>query len=212
MTATATTGRSDRIARIETELWEAYYEREWFREFRLLVSMHREFFRMRLPTAILASYDAARAAMAFAPLDSSDRQAALRYLVRYYEKVRRALDCIVPAEELAARELRYWIVHREIAGKRLAEVRGGGTIAEPDESAIEPVSQAFAQLHAGLFNSTTERMWQSAVFRARAAAVVDRISGRYSPDVPGDWRRVEEYLRMAYRAIEEATLEREGAS
>lgn len=212
MSTTATTGRSDRIARIETELWEAYYEREWFHEFRLLVSMHREFFRMRLPTAILASYDAVRAAMAFAPLDSSDRQAALRYLVRYYEKVRRALDCTLPAEELAARELRYWIVHREIAGKRLVEVRGGGTIADPDESAIEPVSQAFAQLHAGLFNSTTERMWQSAVFRARAAAVVDRISGRYSPDVPGDWRRVEEYLRMAYRAIEEATLEREGAS
>lgn len=38
-----------------------------------------------------------------------------------------------------------------------------------------------------------------------AHAVVDRISGRYSPDMAADWARVEAYLRLAYRAIEAAT-------
>lgn len=197
--------RSDRVARIETELWEAYYKREWLREFRLLIALHREFFRMSLPAATLASYEAARAAMAFAPLDTSDLAAARRYLIPYYEKVRRALGCTASATDLAERELHYWIVHREVARKRLAEVTGGRSIDDPDLDEIEPVSDAFARLHAGLFNSTPEIMRESGVYRAQAAAVVDRISGRYSPDVPADWARVEAYLRQAYRTIEQAT-------
>lgn len=96
--------RPDRIARIETELWEAYYNREWLREFRLLITMHREFFHMNTPTAVLASYDAARAAMAFAPLDANDLPQARGYLLRYYEKVRQALGCRATANDLAERE------------------------------------------------------------------------------------------------------------
>lgn len=197
--------RPDRIARIETELWEAYYNREWLREFRLLIAMHREFFRMSTPAAVLASYDAARAAMAFAPLDASDLPKARRHLLRYYDKVRRALNCEAPAADLAERELHYWIVHREVARRRLAEVKAGRAVDDPDLTEIEPVIDAFARLHAGLFNSTPEVMRESAVHRAQATAVVDRISGRYSPDVAADWARVEAELRVAYRAIERAT-------
>jgi hypothetical protein len=203
-----TTSRADRIARIETELWEAYYNREWLREFRLLVAMHREFFRMSAPTAVAAGYDAARAAMAFAPLDASDLPKARRYLLRYYDKVRRALNCEATATDLAERELHYWVVHREVARRRLAEVANGRAADDPDLEEIEPVIDAFARLHAGLFNSTPEAMRESAVYRAQAAAVVDRISGRYSPNVAADWTRVETLLRQAYRAIE---LAAEGA-
>lgn len=197
--------RSDRIARIETELWEAYYNREWLREFRLLIAMHREFFHMSAPTAVLASYEAARAAMAFAPFDANDLPQARGYLLRYYEKVRRALGCRATVDDLAERELHYWIVHREVARGRLAEIKAGRSVDDPDNAEIEPVINAFANLHAGLFNSTPEAMRESAVYRARAAAVVDRISGRYSPDVTADWARVEAELRLAYRTIEQAT-------
>ena len=38
--------------------------------------------------------------------------------------------------------------------------------------------------------------------RAKAAATVDRITCRYSPDVEADWARVEVYLEEAYRALE----------
>lgn len=149
--------RADRIARVETGLWEAYYNREWLREFRLLIAMHREFFGMG---AIAA--------------------------------------------DLAERELHYWIVHREVARRRLAEVEAGRPVDDPEPAEIAPVIDAFAALHAGLFNSTPEAMHESAVHRARATAVVDRISGRYSPDVAADWARVEMLLQQAYRAIETA--------
>ncbi len=201
----APTKRADRIARIETELWAAYYKREWRREFRLLVTMHREFMGMRLPTAVVASYLSARAAIAFAPLDASDLESAHRYLVRYYDIVRRALGCTAGAVDLADRELHYWVVHRAEARRRLAEVAAGRPVDDPPIEEIAPVSDAFANLHAGLFNSTPEAMRQSGRYRAQAAAIVDRISGRYSPDVAGDWQRVEEHLRLAYRAIETVT-------
>lgn len=198
----ATTLRADRIARIETELWEAYYERNWPREFRLLVSMHREFMGMSLPPAVRASYLSGRAAMAFAPLDASDPDKARAFLRRYYVIVRRALGCTAGADDLAERELHYWITHRVVARRRLAAVAAGRPVDDPDLEEIAPVSDAFAQLHAGLFNSTPDAMRESGIRRAQAAAVVDRISGGYSPDVTADWQRVEEYLRQAYRAIE----------
>lgn len=208
MTTPTLERRADRIARIETDLWEAYYDRRWLAEFRLLIGLHREFFGMNLPAAVLSGYDAARAAMAFAPLDASDRARARRHLIHYYERVRRALHCVAGAADLAERELHYWIVHREVATKRLAEVRAGRSIDEPGAEEIEPVSAAFANLHAGLFNSTPELMRESGVHRARATAVVDRISGGYSPDVPADWSRTEAYLRLAYRSIAEIIEEK----
>lgn len=198
----ASESRADRVAHIETDLWAAYYERSWGREFRLLIDLHREFFGMGFLDALLASYDAARAAMAFAPLEASDRDRARRYLTRYYGRVRRALGCRASAADLADRELNYWIVHREVATRRLAGVKAGRSVADPELDEIEPVVDAFARLHAGLFNGTPEGMRESATYRAQAAAVVDRISGRYSPDVAADWGRVEGLLRRAYRALE----------
>lgn len=197
--------RANRIAYLETELWKAYYYRQWLREFRLLIATHREFFRMGLLTAARASYESARAAMAFAPLNASDLPTARRYLLPYYERVCRSLGCRAGAAELTEVELHYWVVHRAAAQRRLAEVADGRSVDdEPTPAEIEPVIDAFTHLHAALFNQTPERMRESAVYRAQATAVVDRVSGRYSPDVPGDWRRVEALLRQAYAAIEEA--------
>ena len=143
------TPRADRIARIETELWEAYYQRDWPRELRLLVAMHREFMGMSLLTAVRASYLSGRAAIAFAPLEGSDPDKARRYLVRYYTIVRRALGCAAEADDLAGRELHYWITHRAVARRRRAEVLAGRPVDDPDLDEIAPVSDAFARLHAG---------------------------------------------------------------
>ena len=44
-------------------------------------------------------------------------------------------------------------------------------------------------------------MRASAELRAKAAEAVDRITGKRSTDVAGDWRRVEAYLNQAYEAV-----------
>ncbi len=56
-------------------------------------------------------------------------------------------------------------------------------------------------LHAELFGLPPEEARESAEWRVRATATVDRITGKTSTDVEGDWARAEEELRRCYRSI-----------
>jgi hypothetical protein len=187
----------DIVAYYEKEGWAAYYDRAWTRALRLLYRMNRDAFRMSRMTALSASLDTVRASVAFAPLATNDVPKAQRHMARFYEKARRNLDITADAETLATLEMEYWVVHRELAIRRRLD--------QTDDD-VEPMVRSLMALHAALFNSTPEVMRPSAEWRAEAAKAVDRITGKYSEDVAEDWRRVEEYLRNAYRAVKAAIL------
>lgn len=192
----------DIVAYYEKEGWAAYYDRNWTRALRLLYRMNRDAFRMSRWTALGASLDTVRASVAFAPLEGNDVPKARRHMARFYEKARRNLPIQADPQTLAALEMDYWVVHRELAIRRRLDR------ADDD---VEPMVQSLMALHAALFNSTPEMMRASAEWRAEAAKAVDRITGKYSEDVAEDWRRVEEYLRNAYRAVLAAILAPSGA-
>jgi hypothetical protein len=192
----------DRVARLETESWRAYYDRRWLSMARVLVAAHREQFGLSAIDALLATISASRAAVAFAPLEGSNLDAARRHLVVYYRRVRAALGTTADAATLAERELDYWVVHRRLAIARKANPPAANSLSTVDTlEAIEPMTTAFAQLHAALFDSTPEMMRPSAEQRALAAVAVDRISGGYSNDVAADWAQVESHLQQTYGAI-----------
>lgn len=182
----------DVVAYYEKEGWRAYYDRNWPRAFGLLVKMNREAFRMSWFTAYAAALDTVRASIAFAPLEGNDVAKAQKYMARFYEKARKALDMPAEAHRLAELEIDYWVVHRELALRRKQN-------QEDDD--IEPMVNSLNALHVALFDSTLEAMRPSAEWRALAAKTVDRITGNYSDDVDEDWRRVEEYLQKAYQAV-----------
>lgn len=186
----------DRVGFYEKAGWAAYYDRDWPRVLWLMVRLNREQFRMPWPLAVAAAADTVRAAAAFAPADN-DIPATQRHLARFYEKARRSAGMRADAETLAALELRYWVVHRELAVRRKVSRR---------DDDIMPMVDSLAALHAALFDSTPERMRVSAALRALAAVAVDRITGGYSDDAAADWRRVEELLQQAYRAIRAVDL------
>lgn len=181
----------NRVAYYEKAGWEAYYNRQWGRVLTLMVGLNCEQFRMPWWVAIAAAFDTVRAAKAFAPVDN-DLPTATRHLVNYYAKARRYADIAASAEAVAALEMDYWVVHRQLA------VRRQQNHADSD---IEPMVQAFARLHAALFGATVEAMHPSAHARALAAVAVDRITGNYSTDVAADWQEVERYLQKAYQAV-----------
>ncbi len=185
------------VARYETAGWEAYYDRNWPRAFWLLVRLNRRAFRMSWFGALAAALDTVRASIAFAPLQDNDLPRARRHLARFYARARRAAGIAAEAQTLAELELDYWIVHRELALRRQAD---------PQDYDIEPLITSLANLHAALFDATPEAMRLSAEWRARAARAVDGITGGYSPDVAEDWRRVEDYLQKAYRAVRAGSL------
>jgi len=191
----------DRVARLETESWRAYYDRRWPAMARVLVAAHREQFGLSPAGALLATISASRAAIAFAPREGSDVDAARRHLLAYYRRVRAALGTAAGAATLAERELDYWVVHRRLAIARQANPPAERRPTADTLRDIEPMVTAFARLHAALFDSTEEIMRPSAEWRALAAVAVDRISGGTSTDVAADWALVESHLQRTYRAM-----------
>jgi hypothetical protein len=192
MTATPRTAFDPvKVAYYEKAGWQAYYDRQWLRVLGLMVGLNREQFRMSLPAAMSAALDIVRASIAFAPLDN-DLPTATDHLRRYYAKARRAAGLQTPAETLARLEIAYWAVHRELAIQRQKQ---------PDLENIAPMVDALTALHAALFGLPPEAARRSAELRALAAQTVDRITGRYSTDIPADWRQIEAYLQQAYREI-----------
>ena len=147
---------------------------------------------MAWPVAFSAAVDMVRASVAFAPLEHNDVPKAQYYITRFYQKAARSLALQTAPTTLAKLEIDYWVVHRRLALARAQDPLAGD---------IGPMTESLARLHAALFGSTPERMRASAELRARAAEAVDLITSRRSTDVPADWRRVEEYLRQAYRAV-----------
>jgi hypothetical protein len=189
--ATTVRFQPERVAHYEKAGWEAYYDRRWLKCFWLLVQLNREEFAMPVFTAAAASLDIVRASIAFAPQDN-DPALVRRYLVRFYAKARRSLRLQATAETLAALEIDYWVVHRQLAIRRQQD--------HADED-IEPMIQALTRLHAALFQATPEATRRSAELRALAAKTVDRITGNYADNVAADWRAVETYLQQAYTVI-----------
>jgi hypothetical protein len=186
-----------KVAYFEKAGWEAYYAREWFLAFQLMIQLNREQFRMPLWTAILASIDIVRASLAFAPLENNNVPAATEYVRRYYEKARRSVGIEADAQTLADLEIDYWIVHRQLARERKQAVEDGkGAI---DNSA--PIVESLNRLHAALFKAPPAAIRRSAELRAQAAVAVDRITGKYSTDEVTDWHEVEQKLVEAYEAL-----------
>jgi hypothetical protein len=180
-----------KVAFYEKSGWEAYYDRDWLRAFRLMVALNREEFHMSFLTALAAATDIVRASMAFAPVDN-DVPKANRHLRRFYEKARRTTNLSTDAVTLARLEMDYWVVHRNLALERMGR---------PDLENIAPMIESLNSLHAALFGVSGESARRSAELRALAAKTVDRITGRYSSDVENDWRQVETYLQQAYQAV-----------
>ena len=143
-------------------------------------------------TAVAAAWDTVRAAAAFAPVNN-DINKVKRHLLGFYAKARRFAGIQAEAQELAELEMGYWIVHRQLANRR---------IKDQTDNDFGPMIDALAKLHAALFAKSEEAARPSAAARAQAAVTVDRITGNYSTDVAADWRAVEEWLVQAYSLLD----------
>jgi hypothetical protein len=177
------------IAYYETEGWRAYYDRNWLRAFGLMVHLCESQFHIPFPRSFLAVYHVIRASVAFVPADHN-LDIVLHHLERFYQIAAASNHSAFDPHEVAHLELRYWVIHRQLAATPEADKR--------------PLVECVARLHAALFGRTPIELWVSAESRVEAANAVDRITSRRSNDVPADWSRVEASLRRAYQQVKEA--------
>jgi hypothetical protein len=179
----------DVIAYYEAEGWRAYYDRNWLRAFGLMVHLSDSQFHIPFPRSFLAVYHIIRASVAFVPR-KHDLEVVRQHLELFYCIAADANRGAFDSHTVADLELRYWVIHRELA-------------ARPDADK-HPLIECVAALHAALFGCIPAAVWASAVSRVAAANAVDQITSRRSSDPAADWELVESSLRRAYQQVKSA--------
>lgn len=175
----------ERVAYFEAAGWRAYYDHRWFRMLRLIVALCQEEFHIPFPISLQAAYYTTRASIAWVPVEH-DEQKVLAYLEKFYRVVCRYSGLHFDPTQVAELELRYFEVHRRL-------------VESPDKSEFV---QSLIDLHCALFEISSQQARESAELRVQAATIVDRITGKKSTDIEGDWAALEKYLRLCYSSIQ----------
>jgi hypothetical protein len=169
-------------------MWKAYYRRQPLRLFGLLVLANREQIGGTWPRALLAAAWWTRAAAGFAR-SSGGYERFEPDIARGYRAL--GLPPDVDAGEVARRELRWWVVRREIG---LAAGAAAG--------------DAITALYAALYCVPEPAVAEAGRLRGLAAEVRDRGAAA-DPDGPsgpgrGYWPEVARLLRGSYRELSTA--------
>ena len=185
---------SDRLATLETRMWKAYYRRQPARLFGWLVLGLREQAAVSWPRAFVASLWLTKAAAQFSRADGDyDRFAP--DIARGYRLLGLPQD--VDAEEVARRELRWWVVRREIG-----------------LTAGSAAGDAITSLYAAIYAVSDAAVADAGRLRGAAAEVRDRGAAA-DPDGPSGsgrdyWPEVAGLLRASYRSLKSAVSDRPG--
>ena len=196
-TALATTARPtrwgvdfdpDRLARLETLMWMAYYRRQPARLYRLLVRTIREQARASWPRTLAASFFWTRAAAGFGQ-STGDYDRFAPDIAHGYRLLELPDD--VDLDEVARWELRWWVVRREIG-----------------LAAGEAAGDAISRLWAALYAVPVEAVAEAGRLRGVAAEVRDR-GATADPDGPTGagtayWPEVDRLLHESYRSLKAA--------
>lgn len=178
----------DELARLETRMWKAYYRRQPARLFGWLILALRAQAHVSLPRALVASLALTRAAAGFARA-GGDYERFAPDIARAYRIL--GLPSSVDAEEVARRELRWWVVRREIG---LAAGAAAG--------------DAITSLYAAIYGVDPGRVAEAGRLRGLAAEVRDRGAAA-DPEGPTGagrayWPEVAGLLRDSYRSLDRA--------
>ena len=168
---------ADRLASLETRMWQAYYAKERARLFGLLVTMLREQYHYPWATAVREGFHLARAASRFGDL-KDHYEAVLPDLEAAYTTVRSWSDAAFDPRAVARAELAWWEARRI-----------------PGRNSPEQVGQLIADEYALLYESSPPAMAPAALLRAQAAAMRDA-----SAEHP-DWDAIGLLLRNSYREL-----------
>lgn len=172
---------------LELRAWKAYYRRQPLRLFALMVLVNRAQSGASWPRSIIGAAWLTRAAAGFATADG-DYDRFRPDIARGY----RALGVAAGrADPVAARELRWWVVRREVG-----------------PAAGEAAGEAITALYADLYGLPLEAVAEAGRLRGMAAEVRDRGAAADADGSRGPgrtyWPRVASLLRDSYRSLRRA--------
>jgi hypothetical protein len=175
----------DRLATLETRMWKAYYRRQPVRLFAWLLLGLKEQARVSWPRALVASLWLTRAAAGFSRA-MVDYERFAPDIAKGYRLL--GLPGNVDAVEVARRELRWWVVRREIG-----------------LAAGEAAGDAITGLYAALYHVPEDTVVEAGRLRGHAAEVRDRGAAADPDGATGAgrayWPEVARLLRASYRSL-----------
>ena len=174
---------ADAIAWLETRMWEAYYAKQDARLFILLVRLIAQQFGLPWRRAFSIALMLTRPAMHFART-RENYAAVIPDIAAAYRRLQEECGSTFDADEVAARELQWWIVHRH-----------------PSETGEEGLTDAIAALYAAVYRLPSSTLREAARLRAQAAMLCD--DGREREGVRGAtyWQEVGDLLQRSYHAL-----------
>jgi len=157
-TQTIRTFSPARVARLETENWEAYYQKRWGRLLQVSVGLVQEAFGLNVWQALQGAYLVGRAEIAAAPFPDNDVPKAEAYMRRFYGMVKRIHHEDFDVAQAARLEVNWWVVHRQYFG----------------QADSQPLVEALIDLYAATFSLPREQVREAAYYRAEAMRYSDQ--------------------------------------
>ena len=174
----------DNTARLETDMWRSYYDKERLRLFNELAVLLRQQYHMPLLRSYVVAFHAAKAAFVFKDgTTRSDYERALPDLIQYYTAIRRISDTPFDVPEAARLELEWWIVHRQ-----------------RDLHAPGDLDSALAALAAEIYQMPADRFREHAKYRAEAMILRDQL-WEQNGVTEADWQKINQLLLQSWRSL-----------
>jgi hypothetical protein len=169
-----------RVANLELQMWQAYYDKENLRLFTLLVTLLREQYHYSWTTAAREGFHLARAAARFGNA-RSNYEAVLPDLESGYATAQQWLQAGFDPAAVAKSELAWWVARRT-----------------PGRNSPMQVGDLIADEYALLYAVPRDVVLESARLRAQAGALRDATA-----DEP-DWNAVARLLTASYVQLAKA--------
>lgn len=175
---------ADHMARLDTDMWRAYYDKKPLTLYLQLGEVLRDEFHMTLARSWVTSLRAAHAAFVFKRgFARPDYERALPELERYFTDIHSISASPFDVDRAARTELEWWIVHRERA-----------------RHAPGDLSRSLAVAAGALYQVDPLRLTTYGDERALAMTIRDdrQAAGGVSE---ADWTAIDEHLRRSWGAL-----------
>lgn len=176
---------SRRIAAAETNMWRAYYSRDYWTMGKEMVALLRSQFALSYYDSGMVARDLGHAAQTFQPTPRGTQQVLID-LEKAYERIRRATGSHWDSAEAARAELAWW------AARRTPGVE------------TEQVGKLIEHLYEVLYGRTNAEIAKAGLLRAQAAALRD------SGGANANWPEVQKLLEESYSTLLRGISEPDG--
>jgi hypothetical protein len=171
---------ADRVAALEVDMWQAYYDKRNVRLFLDLTVMLREQRRYTWAKAATEGFYLARPAARFARMRGG-YDAVLPDLEHAFGMAKEWTGATYDPAAVARAELAWWVARRD-----------------PKAKSPENVGRLIGELYATMYGVPVERVANAGLLRAHAAALRDRSAER------PDWATIASLLQRSYRELHAA--------